>query len=351
MSLPTLAYSPNFRVNQTLGPYGSLALQAQGLLFALKQSLTDILVDVPMTVVSSCDSTTTSASDLWAASTNLVWTAANGTGVRSWIVLEMPVTGIQFLMHCNSSTSSGVSHANVEFVISPGAGFTGGTTSARPTATDEHVLLLPVVGGGVTGSWTDGTTTVSAQRFVLHVIQDEFGNSVKIFLFKNSRLYTYINFGKVYTAPIDAVGPILYWGGCFPNTSDGVDDNLKATYARWNDVTRVSINYNGASYQQTNTGGTGMGRAYCATEMSISSMVGEQLTVANDISGAWWMAPQALISVTQGIRGQLGLVPQVWWTQSSGLANGDTFPSGGSNQFVVFNHMVFPWDGSTPLVA
>lgn len=339
MALPTPVKTWQYTVNQTLGPYANFTLQQQSLLFALKQSLVGF-ASSPWTVVSSCDSVSTSASDLWAAATNLVWSTQGDTGtVRSWIILKQTgvASNFQVLICCQSNGQLPAEHALL-IAISPNAGFTGGSTTTRPSATDEQVLIVGSSGTS-NGNWVSPTSTVQANRFVLHVTQSTDGSITRFQYWINSRHMNYVTFGKVADAP--TASPVVYWGGTFPNTSGGLDDNSKATYAKWNDTARLNVYYNATAYSAAGV---------CTSEGFITSMVGEQLTVANEIDSTWPISVMGVASTTVGLRGRLGRIPDCWWT-STGLADADTFPGDSSNQFVKFGHMVFPWNGSTPLVA
>lgn len=344
MALPTPSNNWEFQVNQTLGTYGTITLQAQGILFAIKNSLTAFSTE-PWVVVSSSDSVTAGLGDKWLTSANLIWSSTTGTGNRSWVVLQRS-DGFSICFHCGGNFPS-VPQAYLNIVVSPTGQFAGGSVTARPTAADEHIVLD---GTGVTGAayWMAPTTIVEpTNRFILHVQTSENANATRWFLFKNSRLMHFFTCGQALNTP----SFVHYWGGCWPNVEGGNDNNLKATYATWNDMARMAIWHDGTTYAGTPASGTGLGVAYLATEQSTTSMVGEQLSAANEISGNWWIGPQRMMSLTAGIRGTLGQTQDQWWTQSSGLANGDTFPSTGTHEFVVFNHMVFPWNGTAPLVV
>jgi hypothetical protein len=84
-----------------------------------------------MTVARSSNTVSAGAADYWATTSNIV---SGSPG--SWIVLAH-ATGAQWLWVLDQGASN--AHRGTWYV-SYAAGFTGGSTSARPTATDEHSL-------------------------------------------------------------------------------------------------------------------------------------------------------------------------------------------------------------------
>lgn len=98
-------------------------------------------VTVPVTVKGSSNSVAAALDgvDRWSTDADLVW--VQSSGAHSWIVYEFPNINdgaghkLQMLWDL---TGNGVSSAGImQIYFSPAAGFTGGSTSARPTATDE----------------------------------------------------------------------------------------------------------------------------------------------------------------------------------------------------------------------
>jgi hypothetical protein len=92
------------------------------------------------TVVSSSDgSANFGAVDYWTTSANCIW--ANAGSNHSWVVLKnlnLSSSGAGFQV-CFDLSSSTIYNGTVVFSVS--AGFTGGSLTARPTATDESILI------------------------------------------------------------------------------------------------------------------------------------------------------------------------------------------------------------------
>lgn len=130
MSLPILK-RPWLIDENRVGASSQTVLEChQRTLFEVKDSL--INLTSPWSVVSSSNGTTSSSSDNWSSFSNLVW----GTSSFSWIVLKHPVWALEILISLNDTDSSLLS-----FSISYGGNFTGGSTSANPTASDENIVI------------------------------------------------------------------------------------------------------------------------------------------------------------------------------------------------------------------
>src|SRR5581483_5704779 len=154
MALPTLIKSYQFHVNQAYPANGSAIADNRALLLGARDGLkgngsgwTDSngSTTTPTncwTTRYSCDSVTAGTAgdgvDRWTGQSALVWGNA-GTQVHSWHVFRQDALGTFDLL---LSLEGGTANGNImTAAVSPSAGFTGGTTTTRPTATDEIVLL------------------------------------------------------------------------------------------------------------------------------------------------------------------------------------------------------------------
>jgi len=108
--------------------------QNRDIMYQIKDNL---VTNCGATVISSSDSSTADASDNWSVNTDLVWATAGNP--HSWIVLQFGsiATGYQVCIDLNVGSTTTESCS----IILSVAGFAGGSTTARPTATDEYVLV------------------------------------------------------------------------------------------------------------------------------------------------------------------------------------------------------------------
>lgn len=141
MALPSLVKTWNtHNHNNRVAATGAVLTTNRNMWLAMKNGITGFATGAP-TVYYSCDSVVAGAAgdavDRWDTNTDLVW--ANAGSAHSWMVLAFPgmATNAQLLLSCEASSAQG---AIMTIVWSPINAFTGGTTTARPTATGEIVV-------------------------------------------------------------------------------------------------------------------------------------------------------------------------------------------------------------------
>ncbi len=191
MTLPSLTKTWQFVPNYAIAATGTALGTNRTILKTIKDFLTTDAAEWVdnaniattaanlWTVRYSCDSVVAGSAgdgvDRWDAITDLVW--ANAASAHSWIVLRNTAIGstAELLISCEGSSGSG--HV-LTIAISPSAGFTGGTTTARPTATDEAVTLNNAAWGGV------GTSDTSVK---VHVVKSTDGECWRVFACNGGR--------------------------------------------------------------------------------------------------------------------------------------------------------------------
>ncbi len=325
MGLPTLAKTWLFNINNTQTPQGSAILDAQLMIFNIKQAL----VAAGWTVVRSSNSVSVANSDLWAASTNLVWNGA----AHSWIVLQNTALGTNFQICLDTNSTSG---QLMTIAFCQGGYNTGtGTTSARPSSTvasDEVVLLT-------TASWGIQAVTGS---YAWHLMYSSDLQCTRIIICNGGQPTGFWFFEK-------PQNPIAGW-----TTNPHICQAIGTSTAASNIITRGQFwtSQSGSQSRLISGLGTNTIPHYFACEGFGSSEAGNQLSVASDIDAAWAMMPIALWSATSPARGRNGQVFDLWYGIES-LTTGTSYPSSGTlYQFVQFGVFVFPWQaGTAPLTA
>jgi hypothetical protein len=93
----------------------------------------------PYQVLGSSNATTAGMDGInrLATAADVVNVASGSSSPRSWVVYKNPATGVSYCIHCRP-----VGTGDGEVVISNSSLFTGGSTTARPTATDEIATTL-----------------------------------------------------------------------------------------------------------------------------------------------------------------------------------------------------------------
>jgi hypothetical protein len=76
------------------------------------------------------------------------------------------------------------------------------------------------------------------------------------------------------------------------------------------------------------------------------------LTGQNDLTGDYEFYPMGLRSNTVGARGRHGERFDIWWVPTS-MLNGMTVPltPAPTREFCVFEDLLFPWDGTLPVLV
>lgn len=274
--------------------------------------------------------------DYWTSAAR-VWFLYSGE--FSWIVLKQnaiyapdPDTGggYQILIVCNTAPTS--THTLNIYISTASNAFTGGSTTARPTAVGEYQALDNSV------SWTSGSNVARGA----HVFKSTDGECTRVYTTHSAAYYR--------TWIFDKGGAPLHSSWAIPSVTMV---NYPSTYnyliqpqSSWNQgVVRVK-------WGNTHNG---VG-AYLATEgvdsrnidPGTSGPLGRQ--PAMDVADMWgnWICTLAAVINTSvyGPAGVLGWMQDFWFT-SDNLVDGDYFPGDGTKQFVVFGDTIQPNEDGT----
>ena len=330
MALPVLERTWQYNVNQTLPAGATVTENYQKLLLALKNSLIGFAT-LPWTVVGSSNGVTAGldAVDRWVTYTNLVY--GNNAAAHSWIVLKQTGLASNFQLLITYNGTAGTAGATWGTYVSPAAGFTGGSVTVNPTATD--ILTMQVIGSPITNNNT--TTPFQTE---LHVQQATNGEGTRIFACIAGQNCLFGVFEKVADPTPGWTAPQVV---C--QMFGGLSNADRATYAIFNDAASLACLLNGTAAPM-----------YVTAEGTLAAMAGEYLTVANEVDSSYPMFPMGILNTAiVGRRGRHGRLRDMWWGQASAppATSGTTYPLDGSKQFVQFGHMVFPWNGSIPLTT
>jgi len=325
MALPVLSKTWQYNVNQAITAAGSVTATGQAIFLAIKNTLKGFGT-LPWTVRGSSDSVAAGmdAVDRWVAAGNLV--GGNPAVAHSWIVLRQTGIATNYEL-CIDLTDVGFSSQTI--VISPSAAFTGGSTTDRPTATDEIVLI----NGGACWSNLDA-------NHVIHGWQSTDGQCTRLVVWRAStNLCTFLMFDKPATSVTGWTNPSL---GAWQAAGAGVP-NLYSTLGH-----ATASPFKGRGSTTMTLAFTGEGAYSSGTYMSQTTDIG---TNPNDFDSNWPLFPIGLFSTTAAHRGRHGTVSDLWWKPQSVGNAGDTFPNDATRLFVAFGDLIFPWNGSVPVVA
>ncbi len=307
MPMQTPAKTWQFDLNNALSAPGSNELTIDGLWLAIKNALLGFASN-PWTVVASSDASSTASSDLWSGASKL----NHSSGAHSWIVLKqtgMAAGNFQLCIDLNSSTAYSGS-----IYISHDAGFTGGTTSARPTATDEQAV--------VSSTTLINIATDSATRW--SVMQTDDGTSTRIIVAAAGT----IRLLAAFETPINAV-------------------------AAWNDPAVVLWLASTVTNHELFTSFSWKGRINGTNANLVTLAEGANAgigpndsvwgNIPNEVSGEWPQWPLGLACNTVGVRGRHAALADLW-SGTFAVSTGDTYPVSASD-FIQVSYLILPWDG------
>lgn len=325
MPLPVLSKTWQFSVNQAVPAAGSVELTAAALWLVVKNSLKGFGT-LPWSVRGSSDSVAAAmdTTDRWIAAGNLVW--ANPGAPHSWIVLRQTGVATNFEI-CIAADAAG--YGNVTIAVSAGAGFTGGGTTARPTATDEFVLL---------SSGALGWSNLDADH-VVHAMQSTDGQCTRVAVWRAStNLCTFLLFDK-------PANPTTGWTKPSVSIATGITAGYGNTYVALSSLaSTIAQGYNTTPMVLALTG---EGAVSAGSILPTVVGLGD---ATNDFDNTWPLFPIGLASITANHKGRHGSLFDLWW-RPTGVGQADTFPNDVSRQFIAMGDLVLPWNGSVPVIA
>jgi len=233
---------------------GDAAFECSKLLYLIKQVF--IGGTVPWVVKGSSSSTEAGMDnvDRWTDRSKLVWASS---GAHSWIVFEIPNLdpGANNVQVCFDLLNSNRAYFNA--YLSPAAGFTGGSTTARPTATDEGTAIF-------SGQWMWPDQTSSTA----YVCKSTDGQCNRVFISYNNTSLACWMFDRIKNPHADIVRPyytFMLYDSAGPNWNSFFNSNyiyarLGATANERSDMRATTMVYNTTSPVRESEGGHG--RAY-----------------------------------------------------------------------------------------
>lgn len=345
MSLPTLQKSWQFSVNRTIAKVGTnWTATTADLLFQIKDALTGF-GSSPWTVAYSCNGTTAGTAgdgvDRWASNANVVVSAALTTA-HSWMVLKQAGVGagnIQILLNASPVSSGDLSRGLALIAaISWNSGFSGGTTTSRPTASDEVVL----VNSGVYSSSLGGTGYGDPRQCFLHVMQSTDGENTRFVVMSESTAIWLLCVETPTPRGLSISNPVVTLHGAVQTSAAWPQAGWTAQSLCTVANATVKMPIAGTKYDM-----------WCTMEGDASGLMHNRANVganANDLTSEWPMFPIGFACATTGARGIIGSIKDMWFG-SSGVPNGDTYDAS-SRTFAQFGQVIVPWDGTNvPVIA
>lgn len=321
-NLPVPGKAWQISPNNIVGKQTTHDLQNAAVFIAKKNLLTGFGL-APFTVRGSSDSVTAAldGADRLVDPADIV----PSNGAHSWIVLRQAATGIEICY--DFFYAAGVYLHDV--VYSPADGFTGGSTTSRPTATDEQVRSAL--------NWNAGGTANTTFR--MHAWHAEDGTATAVVVMNNGHVVHMMLAGQ-------ADDPVTGWTLPFYFLDHGSGN--AGDSANLSDVTTFYANDRIC------------GRAPAGNMtmyMSMEGCSGTQLGAITPLSNAMRFNASSnhnlhpvqsigLVSLTVGARGRHGVIPDFWRAPSS--LNGYVFRDEAGTQLVSFDGWTFSWSEDLP---
>lgn len=334
LGLPEKDKTWQYYINKGKPFTGTATTDAAYMFLNMKIGLTTFSSN-PWTVVYSCNGTTAGTAgdgvDRWGSDLSDTSNIVHGAGpanTRSWIVLKQTgiATNFQICIDLIYGTS------DMDVVYSYSAGFTGGTTTARPTATDEIVLTSNY------SIFDTGTTT----NDIFHMMMSTDGQVTRMFMCSSDGLiYGILSFEVPKFPPTEWTTPHV----CLCTFINSSNDT--STY---DILCKATQKANGAgawtAFLNPLTNTTEKIFLYLSTEGCFSDQVGNlDYAGVNQISGKYEMYPVGVLCTLAPFRGRHGTLYDLWFIPQY-IRSGTTFATTGST-YVSFGVLASPWDGST----
>jgi hypothetical protein len=332
MTLPTIDKTYQFDVNGAFATDTTTASylgHSQAKLRAVKNKLIG-LAHSPWTPYYSCNGLTAGTPgdgvDRWVSDADLVWATSEALA-HSWMVLRQPgLYGIQLLLSLVSSANGDGLTA-----VTSVAGFTGGSTTARPTAVDEvvHALGTDITAGNATYK---GWSSLLATSWVdtVHVLQSTDGVVTRVLF----TAYDTSPAGWLIEGPKN---PVSGWShpyfGCVK--SSGSTSSVFGTVNSAAADANVYLRGRGA----------GVMSFLLATQGIRNGLLDATVAGWNDFNGQVHTNPWSLYSATVANVGRHGTVYDCW----EGLRHtNDSLPASGTmRQFMQIGSLLVPWNGAS----
>ena len=239
---------------------------------------------------------------------------------RSWIVLRQ-ASGLEFCL----AFDNGVGNYWGSCVVSRNGfgavnGGTNGTTTARPTATDQIVL-------GTSVSW--GPNNDPNTSGIQHVLHSEDGlNTVVVFMRAGLPVGLWA-LGQAELAVPGWVDPLYAMAYSTGGTGSVAAGHLFQTpgLRGWAPSGVMTL----------------LASTWCIYESVVTPFCVAS-NVVDSVSGEWLLQPMGLYSPTTGARGRHGVIPDLYYV-GPGAANGLTLPLTGGKAFAVLGDIAVPWNG------
>lgn len=362
MAYPTIQRTWQYQVNVVVAAGGTQLITAQTIWRTLKDILKgsgtwtnrngETVASLANWTVSGSSNAGTAGMDgvdRWTNNAALVW--ADSGEARSWIVLRQPGIHAQSeILFALEGFVSAVPEAATT-AASPSVGYTGGSTTSRPTATDAIGMTSGL------NSASPGLVPNTNVGVVLHVMKSSDGAATRVITCRSGFSTTFWGWER----PIHSVDgwTVPYVGWTLGNSGSPSSSLLtyvemaKQTSGTGGSCSRI----NGLAPDSALGAGSRAALPFStecigsATSTSIDP-IGDRMGL-NDLSSKYPITPVGLDRSNTSyasVRGRHAWMSDLWFG-SDAVVDGSTYPLDSSKQFAQFGVVIVPWNGTVPVMT
>lgn len=264
--------------------------------------------------------------DRWTNYTKLVsYPSSNGTTWGQpwgrWLVLANTAMGVQICIALMNDYTDDRPERGPAILVTVGGAFTGGTLSARPTATSEYAVMTKADQhlGGKQDNFGSS----------VHFIESQDGESTRIILCSNNHSIRLIAFEKQQNPPPELANPHIFWAY---SANDSPLSHSWLRYEDYNDAARV-IGKHSDWYS-----------AYMTSEGFANAATGKQCQTVHGLGSYGYSMYPIGLWAGGAVNGRLGTLYDLYWGPN-GRLDGSTYPANGDRKWIQFGNLIFPWTG------
>ena len=325
MAFPVLERAYSFNVNHQNITSGDDYNDRRAFMLWIHQTMTSWASNPWVMVASSNGVTAGWPGPGWNTIADVIWEYITTPSGHSWMVWET-ADGTQILMDFTGSNDK-----ILYLRVSPNASFTGGTSAVAPVATEFFT---------VKDNQQFSDPNFHTCRF--HAIHADDGNSDWIFQSFNNKNYFCWGYNKILDPVPGLTYPYVSWLN-YDNDNGTAEQPMVRTAP-----SMLFHNY----WKGRQTLAANNYSAYAAAEIHEEGQMPDLVERINDISGKRQMYPVMLSAWGVGNYQYVGRIADVYaW--GTGANSGDTIEENvlsPARLWVIMGEMVFPWNGTPPLL-
>jgi hypothetical protein len=267
------------------------------------------------------------------------------SGDRDWFVLQT-ANGCELLFwHYTTNLSYEYEMATIYFSCE--SGFTGGTTSTKPSATDEVLVI------GTAQRWGP-LVDPFAHTLQFHMMMSSDGDHARFFAYCDAYWGGGLFIGMEAAKNPVTGGSLIPWNGnnnvaWWVSCAASSQNTAYMTYEKFRDDYPLRATFD----KDASAGGPYTPGLILTSEHVSDAAVGENIgNYGNELASPsciFW--PIGIAANDTNIKGRVARLPDIWFAPNGGgtCRTHATFSSTGSKTFKRIGDFILPWDGSTEI--